>query len=891
MKFKFSKNLEYQLEAINSIVDIFETGKNFTKEKDNFLINPSQIVGNVLELDENRISKNLKLIQEKNKIEFSDTEEDVFLALEDGNYLTTEKGEKIVLGKTKNLTDFTVEMETGTGKTYVYLRTIFELNKKYGLKKFIILVPSVAIREGVLKTLEQTKEHFKEIYNENYSYFAYDSDKLSQVRDFATAYNIVIMVMTIQSFNSDTNVMRQTPDRFYGDRPLDLIAQTKPVIIMDEPQNMESELSKSAINDLNALFRLRYSATHREIHNLVYRLSPVEAYKQGLVKKIQVYGVTYLDSNNLIFKLKDINIQNRSLIANVLLEVKKADGKYSYKTFNLKAGEDLYLKTKNDKYKDLFISDINKIENFVELSNGTQYKLEESENKIDLFRAQISETIKSHFIKQKNLGSEIKVLSLFFIDKVANYVNNGILLKIFEEEFEKYKKNYEFFKEKDVKKVHKGYFANKKVKGIIEYKDSTGRDSKEDKEAYNLIMKNKEQLLSMQEDVCFIFSHSALKEGWDNPNIFQICTLRETQSEMKKRQEIGRGLRLPLDVNGNRIYDEQTNILTVVANESYEEYTESLQTEFDDAGYSGNAPKPANMRERRTVKTTNFLKNDDFKKLWDIISQKTNFAIELDTNKVINNSVNEINKLNIGKLAITVSRVDISFNDNNKIKTTYIGDSVASMPKNEIKIDNATERITKETGLTRHTILEILNKINNLELIFENPEEFIRSVSLIILNEVNDLIINESIKYIPKSESWEITLFKEFDSYLNRLIESNKSPFDYIEFDSDGEKEFAESLESSTAVKVYTKLPRGFYIDTPLGEYRPDWAIVWSENGEDKLYFVRETKFGVNGINKDEVFRNLRDEEKKKILCGKKHFESIGVDFNIVVKKDLSDVK
>lgn len=865
MKFKFSKNLEYQNEAINAVVGLFDTGKNFSVEEKSIFENVGQVVENTLEIDEKRILKNLQSVQEKNGV-----------------------GE---ISKDLESLDFSVEMETGTGKTYVYLRTIFELNQKYGLKKFIVLVPSVAIREGVLKTLEQTQDHFKEIYNTNYGYFAYDSNKLSQVRDFAQAYNIVIMVMTIQAFNSDTNIMRQAPDRFHGEKPIDMIAQTRPVVIMDEPQNMESELSKAAISDLNPLFKLRYSATHKEIHNLVYRLSPVDAYKQGLVKKIQVYGVTYLNPGEMIFKLKSLEVKNKKGVANVLLETKRADGKYTYRTFVLKAGDELIRKTNNEKYGDLFVSDINLNENFLELSDGKRIKIEESENKVDLFRAQISETVKSHFIKQQKLGEKIKVLSLFFIDKVDNYVHDGVIAKIFEEEFEKYKNNYEFFKEKDVKKVHKGYFASKKTRGVIEFKDSTGRDTKEDREAYNLIMKNKEQLLSMKEDVCFIFSHSALKEGWDNPNIFQICTLRETQSEMKKRQEIGRGLRLPLDVEGNRMYDSEINILTVVANESYEEYTESLQTEFEEAGYSGDVPKPTNLRERTTVKTTRYLDNEDFKRLWEIVSRKTEFSIELDTQKVVQNAIKQINDLDIDKLAITVSRVNVLFDSNNNIQTAYIGNAVASIPRNEVKIGNIVDRISRDTGLTRKTVFEILEKIENFELVFDNTEEFVRSVSLIISNTISDLLVNESIKYIPKNESWEISLFKEFDSYLSRLVESQKSPFSHIEFDGEGERKFAESLESSSQVKVYTKLPRGFYIDTPLGTYNPDWAIVWHEDGNDKLYLVRETKFGAEGLSKREMFEKLRDDEKKKILCGEKHFEAIGANFALAVKTDLSDLK
>ena len=444
MKFKFSKNLDYQKEAIDSVVDIFDTGKNIVQTNSDYVLRHTtrSTIANDLEIDGSRIARNVISIQKQNKIKDS---------------------------VPTSITDFSIEMETGTGKTYVYLRTILELHQKYNLKKFIILVPSVAIREGVLKTLEQTKDHFREIYNTGFGYFAYDSKKLSKVREFSQSLDIEIMIMTVQSFAGDERlVMRQTPDRFNGERPIDLIAETRPVVIMDEPQNMESSLAKTAIADLKPLFKLRYSATHKEIHNLMYRLTPVDAYKKGLVKKIAVFGVKDDNANTLTFKVKKIEIRKGQYPkAKVILEVKNADGDFSKKEVTVKAGDNLENKTRNVAYKGLLVNDIDSTHNRVELSDGKYYLIEEeNENKEAIFHTQIKETIKAHFDKQKELGDNIKVLSLFFIDKVDNYVGQDSLIRaIFNEEFEILKKNYKQFKNIDSQFAHKGYFASKKKEG------------------------------------------------------------------------------------------------------------------------------------------------------------------------------------------------------------------------------------------------------------------------------------------------------------------------------------------------------------------------------------------------------------------------------------------
>lgn len=887
MKFKFNKDLDYQLEAINSIVGIFDTGKNtfgtetIIDKNEHALFENIKVVRNILDVEQDRLIKNIHAIQKENAAELSE--------ISYGFTLPTTVP-IVSKGSLKNGMDFSVEMETGTGKTYVYLRTMFELSQKYGLKKFIILVPSVAIREGVLKTLQQTKEHFKELYNVGSDYFAYDSKKLNKVKNFAQSIDVQIMVMTIQSFNKDGNIMRQTPDRFNGESPLDLVAQTHPVVIMDEPQNMESELSKSAIKDLQPLFKLRYSATHKNKHNLMYVLSPADAYKSGLVKKIEVYGAEESDSGAFIFKVKEIKTQkNKAPTALIGLEVKNADGQYIVKDVAIKNDDDLKRKTGNDKYMDLYISEITAQYNHVELSDGKYYKLEEAvnENKEAIFRAQIKETIRAHFNKQENLGDEIKVLSLFFIDRVDNYIGKeGIIRKIFEEEYEKIQSNYEHFADIPVNKVHNGYFANTKIKGEVVYKDTDGK-TLADKDAYDLIMKDKEKLLSFSEPTCFIFSHSALKEGWDNPNVFQICTLNETRSGMKKRQEIGRGMRLCVDTEGNRIYDPKINILTVVANESYRDFVGSLQSEYDEAGYR-QAPEASNARDKIAVKFRKNIsaENEEFNKLWDKIKRKTKFNIELKTDSLIESAVAEINQLDIDNLVVRVEKVMIDIEEGTgRLKTVYEGESIGERLQSNIRIGNVVERAARETGITKNSVYEILSSVSNLDLIFQNPEEYVRSMVVVINAEKEKLLINEGLKYLPIDDAWQVELvFEDLDSYADKCIESAKSAYEKVVFDSEGEKEFARSLESSPSVKLFVKLPPKFVVDTPLGNYNPDWAIVVDEDSGDKLYLVRETKFGIE-------YDNLRQSEKEKILCGEKHFDAIGVNYKIATKKDLSDLK
>lgn len=881
MKFQFSKDLEYQIKAIDSVVKVFDTGRNLSLgiERDLDILqyqNHIQVVKNEFEIDEERILENIKHLQEENEIVEKDekTKEIIKYTLDE-----------------KHLRDITVEMETGTGKTYVYLRTIFELNKKYNLKKFIILVPSVAIREGVLKSIEYMREHFKSLYEVNFKGFGYDSDKLNEVRDFAGSNNLIIMIMTVQSFNNDKNVMRQSPDRFNGNRPIDLVANTQPIIIMDEPQNMETDLAKEAIEDLNPLFKLRYSATHKNIYNPVYRLTPIEAYKENLVKKIEVLGVKESNNNERLIEVKEIITSKKEKPkAKVLLAVKSVSGEYQDKVVELKLGDDLERKTKNEIYKNLVVYDVNARENRVELSDGKFYPVEENtKNLEEVFRVQIRETIKTHLDKQKRLNSEnIKVLSLFFIDKVDNYIHpDSMIRKIFEEEFNRLKVNYPDFQDKEVKDIHKGYFASRKVKGEVIYENSINGNSKKDKEAYDLIMKDKDRLLSFSENVAFIFSHSALKEGWDNPNIFQICTLRETKSIMKKRQEVGRGLRLPVNQDGVRISDEKINILTIIPNESYRDFCDTYQSEMDEDGYKI-SQEPNNARKKITVKLNKNIDSEIFKELWSRIGRKTKYTLEIKTENLIEKVVEKVNQLNLNNPVIKIETGLIYFTKKDRLEVINQGEKLGSEIKYEVRINNFIERISKEAGITRDTVYKIFSKLENLDLILKNYEDYIRNIILIILDEKNNILLEEGLKYTPIDDYYEVKILYEdlVEIYEKSSLEVKNSVADHINYDSDGERKFAENLDNDPRVRIFTKLPSGFVVETPFGKYNPDWALVLEVNDETKLYLVRETKFYDNK-KLEEV---LKKSELNKIESAKKHFESIKVNYKVVKDKDLRDL-
>lgn len=633
--FKFDERQEHQLQAIQNTLKLFD---GLPLRETQFQIG-DEIVPNLppyTALEENWLLTNLNAVREK-----SGFDPQLNLEVDEGFELEG------VSNDSWRYPNFTIEMETGTGKTYVYLRTILELRRLYGFRKFIIVVPSIAIYEGVIKNFEITRSHFRTLYgNEPIHLTAYDGQQLSKLRGFASSTFTELMVITLDSFNRKTNLIYKASEKLPGERkPYQYIQETRPILILDEPQNMESALAKSALRTLHPLFALRYSATHKTSPNLVYRLTPVEAFKRNLVKRIQVCGVkedfTYGQYSLALEKLESYGptAKVRTLVS-VHGETKEA-------VIELRKGDDLFQKTKLDAYRDagFIVEEIDRRLGVVIFQNQRRLSVGDAApmSKQEVFKVQIEETIERHMENQQRLRSKgIKVLSLFFIDSVANYVSeNGVIKKIFDESFERIKKRYECFKHLKAEEVRSAYFAKKKTKaGEVEI-DTESRNQEEreaEKEAFKLIMKDKERLISLDEKVSFIFAHSALGEGWDNPNVFQICTLRETRSEMRKRQEIGRGLRLPVNQNGERIMDEGVNILTVIANDSYESYVRALQQEYTEDGEIA-PPPPSNARKDKAKRNDHVFRSKDFRDFWKRLSSKTRYIINVDSDELVQKAI------------------------------------------------------------------------------------------------------------------------------------------------------------------------------------------------------------------------------------------------------------
>lgn len=884
MKLKFEANQQYQLDAVKSVVDIFEgqpleSGDfemTVTVPADRLQIGSEILVGNNLVLEQETILKNIQTIQERNKLPLSDE------TFKDGM-------------------NFSTEMETGTGKTYVYLRTIHELNKKYGFKKFVIVVPSIAIKEGVMKNLEVTKEHFASLFdNPEMDFDVYHSKKRGQLRDFARANELQILVMNIDAFavkkeNESSRIIYQKSD---GGIPIHYLQSIRPIVIVDEPQNMETEVRKTAIANLNPLCTLRYSATHKYPYHLLYKLDPVQAYDLGLVKKIEVDSVFSEDTHNDAY-IRVLEIKSRKANITATIEIDKSDDYgLQRKEVVMKPGDDLFdLSGEREAYKDGFVLEsISVTDQTVGFSNGKIFVCGQKDEKLqdDIMKYQIKKTVENHFEKEKKLkGKGVKVLSLFFIDRVSNYREynelgwgKGKFAQWFEEAYQEFQKKpqYQGVLEQDCGDVHDGYFAQDKKSGS--WKDSSdakggeGGKTQDDERAYELIMKNKEKLLDVNTPLRFIFSHSALREGWDNPNVFQICTLSETQSVMKKRQEIGRGLRLPVNQDGERIYDSNINILTVIANESYEQFAKALQTEIEeDCGVSFSG-RIKSKEKRRVVKLKKGYELDEnFKDLWSRIKQRTQYHVEYSTRDLIENAWRACLNINVSKPRI--SNVRVRLNISEKGVNTEIRSVGGQTIKQEIGLEaipDAINNIQRKTRLTKPTIFEILKESDHLKNILVNPQQVVDEVTIKI-NETLTRMAVDGIKYEKIAGGfWEMQRFQneELEEYLDRLIkvqDQQKTLYDHVITDSTVEETFAKDLESREDVKFYFKLPRWFKIETPLGGYNPDWAIVF-EN-DKRVYFVAETK----------KEGEIRESEEMKITCGRAHFKALdGVLFERVEK-------
>lgn len=875
MKLKFDAEQQFQLDAIESVADLFvgqqtTSGAGLFGESTLGMFQNERGIGNLLQISEEALLENLRRVQEKNRLPIQSE----------------------LAGK-----HFSIEMETGTGKTYVYLRTMFELHQRFGFSKFIIVVPGKAIREGVLNSLDLTREHLRSLYgNPPYTYFAYNSKRPADLRAFATSNALSVMLINIEAFNTEDNIINRAHD-LIGGVPIELVQKTHPIVIMDEPQNMESPAAQAAIAGLNPLCTLRYSATHRNLYNQIYRLGPVEAYDQGLVKRIEVASVAEEGSqNDAYIKVIDIKAQKRSITTTLEIEqnLKGEIKKVKVKCSTLGANSDLYALSGNlPAYDGYTLSAINAETAEVEFGNGVVVSKNAAvgEMKDEIMRQQVAETIREHLekmLKFKRVGLEIKVLSLFFIDRVANYRDHtagkpGKLAVWFEELFEEFRKQprYDGLNLPDVATVHGGYFSQDK-KGVI--KDTKG-STEEDRSTYERIMKNKERLLSVDDPLQFIFSHSALKEGWDNPNVFQICTLNEAESYVKKRQEIGRGLRLPVNQQGERIFDRSINTLTVIANESYETFARSLQQEIEEeTGQAFGRERIVDKRKRKQVSLRKHWELDErFLDLWSRINKRTRYAVTLDMDAFLAKAVEAVAAIPSQEPRIRVDVASLNFDQNKGILTTKRVERTGKNFAQSLPVPDVLNYIAQNTELRNETIARILKDSNVLGKLRSNPQYVMDQIVFEVKTVMQKMII-DGIKYerIAGSE-YEMQIFKdaEIESYLNsmRKVEvPEKTIYDYIVCDSDVEKSFAGELEAREEIEFYIKLPSKFKIDTPLGTYNPDWAVIF--RGDSRLYLVAETK-GTNRMDE------LSVPEQLKIRAGEKHFAAIGEAIYVAPVSDM----
>ncbi|MFP1742916.1 DEAD/DEAH box helicase family protein [Lonsdalea quercina] len=979
--FHFDSRQQYQLDAINAVVDLFDgqpkdadkiaialRGCVASREGELDLGIEQEIgaIGNHLVLDEGTILANLQTVQDRNGLEVS---------------------EKLFDDKL----DFDIEMETGTGKTYVYLRTVFELAKKYGFTKFIVLVPSVAIREGVNTSIRLMREHFRSLYPaQPFDADVYSGDRAEEVQAFATATNVQILVMTIDAIrgNKNTRIIHQQRDKLNGLRPLDYLKGTHPVVIMDEPQNMESLLSQSAVGELDPVFTLRYSATHKQRRNLVYRLDPVDAHDLGLVKQIVVAEVAQHGADVAPY-VKLLEVKDTKA-AKLELACRKADGSIARRRKKVKPHQELSDVTGNPAYAGWRINALS-IAAFgepasIELTpNGTRLREGESLGGATgaIYKEMIRETVREHLRKEamfRPLG--IKVLSLFFVDKVASFLGDGVnnenangeFTQWFDEVFREERSQSDVYQKllpRDPCELRRAYFSQLKTRGGTTFVDSSGITAKDD-DAYKLIMQDKQRLLDDAEPVRFIFSHSALREGWDNPNVFQICTLREMGAETERRQTLGRGLRLPVakTVKGyERVADRSIAQLTVVANESYATFAQNLQAEYKDAGvaigrvrlnefaklmkrdphgamtddmlgfkassaifkhlenagfikdgkttslflpdaegFSLHLPaefkryeadiircilnagiekyvKPVSLRAKRKFNKELYA-SPEFEKLWSAISQKTTYRVTVKRPMLIEACIKAIKaEPRIQPLRIDVTRAGVRV-----LRGGTQGQELGARTvdlKGSYDLPDLIGELQRSTSLTRKTLVDILIGSGRLNEFIANPNDFVTLVRRCIEGELQQVIVDGvqyekiggSVYEIRELQADGLAEKDFFKEHLYRVEHTEKTDFDCVVFDggSDSpERKFAEFLDHREDIRLFMKLPPKFRIDTPVGPYNPDWTIIKSENGEDRIYMVRETKSTM-----DEKKR--RPCENVKIKSAEAHFREIGVEYAVSV--------
>lgn len=859
MELKFEE-LPYQLDAVNAVANLFAGQPNHARTFDLTSQGTGWFVGNGLDLDWETLGRNLNAVQKQN------------------GQPETEIGAHGL--------NFSLEMETGTGKTYVYLRTIYELNRRYGWKKFVIVVPSVPIREGVLKSLEITKAHFDGVFGRPVMRYAeYSSTRLSDLRAFAVNDHIEILVINIQSFEKDGNVINKVNES--GEAPIKFIQETCPIVIIDEPQNMETEGRLNALESLHPLFTLRYSATHKNPYHKVYSLNPVQAYNLKLVKQIEVLPVlAENDVNGAFVEIVEIKPGKRKITAK--LSIHYQDKKETKKKpVSVSVNDDLFEKSGgNPAYRYGFaVNDINIGTGEIKFSGGLKISRSSNSDVVrdEIMKNQIRETVREHLAKEKRLNPlGIKVLSLFFIDRVENYrAADGTAGKFalwFEEIYR------EETKGESPDGVHDGYFSQEK--GRLK---NTNGTTQADNDTYRLIMRDKETLLSFDSPLRFIFSHSALKEGWDNPNVFQICTLNETRSPLKKRQEIGRGLRIAVNQEGRRVRDEKVNVLTVVPNESYESFAANLQKEYEDEcgiTFAAENIKNGNKKKKQLFRK-DFPLDPEFQAIWERLKYKTRYRVRFDTEELIKQASAAVAGLpEIQKPRIRVRKAQLKPSQTYGIETVEIASRSREMDV-QWDIPDILGEIQKKTGLTRRTVYEIIAQSGRLKDVADNPQRFI-DLAAEAVNRSLYALMAAGIEYEQTGKVYDQKLLENMvregiEFYENSFTFAVSNPQkticeNYIPLDSGTEKNFAADCEHYDAdheggVAFYFKLPGWFKIPTPLGNYNPDWAVVKQVQG--KVYFVAETKNTGKGIQAGVDAGKLRENERLKIECGKRHFAAL----------------
>lgn len=1008
MKLKF-KTQAYQSAAVQALVDCFKGQPSSSAGAVTYRIDPGQSKKRVEDLFSESGFKNADLV-------LAD------LQLLD-NIQQVQRSQNMpvddALAKTKvSRINLDVEMETGTGKTYCYIKSIFELNRRYGWSKFIIVVPSIAIREGVAKSLEITAEHFLETYQKKARFFIYNSKQLHQLESFSSDAGINVMVINVQAFaarGADNRRIYEELDDFQSRRPIDVISANRPILILDEPQKMEGTQTLKSLEEFKALMVLRYSATHKTTHNKIHRLDALDAYNQKLVKKIAVRGIAVkgLAGTAGYLYLQSIEISSKKPPeARVEYEQKLAGGNIKRIVKKLSKGDNLYdLSNQLDQYRDGFVvSEINANTDTLSFTNGIELTVGDATGDVTeaaLRRIQIREAIKAHFDKEQALFQQgVKVLTLYFIDEVAKYRDytsadeKGDYARIFEEEYNQYLNEVldldetpyiKYLKGIPAEKTHSGYFSiDKKTKRLADPAVAARGENaglSDDVDAYDLILKDKERLLSFAEPVRFIFSHSALREGWDNPNVFVICALKHSDNTVSRRQEVGRGLRLSVNQHGDRMDHpaivHDVNVLTVVASESYKDFVAALQMDISDSlsarpkvadeeFFTGKVLKTAagdvavtpqlakqiykyllkndytddadritgtyhdakkaetlaelppelkpyatqvyqlidsvfsasqlpdisdDRRPKKNPLNANFDKQE-FKALWSRINRKAAYSVAFDSDELVQKAVSVLNDKDAG-LRVTPLQYTIQHGEQAEA-VTYDGIKEGNAFKlkatetetNRQSVHSAVKydligKLAEGTQLTRRTVADILKGLN--AAVFAqfktNPESFIAEATRLI-NEQKATVIIEHLAYDPVEDKFDLDIFtagltkQDFSKAGNKL---NHHIYDYLLTDSNIERQFVKELDTSSDVVVYAKLPRGFLIPTPVGDYNPDWAISFKEGSVKHVYFVAETKGSMSSME-------LREIEKTKIKCARKFFDEINQRFAPeAVKYDVVD--